>query len=208
MSRSSTHFAHRSLKVLLLGDSNVGKTAIISQFVDREFSSSYQPTIGSDYVCRNVEVGGKFVTLQLWDTAGQERYRALASSFFRGTELCVFVYDVTSEESFENIDFWHRSFDAHSAPLAPGFPYLLLGNKTDENAKRKVPKERAEEMAQERGFMFWEVSAKLCENLTDAFEEGVKRALESGNASEERPSDAGQLAELEGETEAKSGCQC
>jgi small GTP-binding protein len=166
------------IKVLILGDSAVGKTAILGQFVNREFTTQYRPTIGSDFTCRQVEVDGSFITLQIWDTAGQERYRALASSFFRGTDICVFVYDVTLELSFENIKNWHRVFVHECSPIRQNFPFLLLANKIDDAAKRVVETDRGRELADAHDFLFFEVSAKSRENVAEAFEAVVKRALE------------------------------
>jgi Ras-related protein Rab-7A len=174
------------VKVLILGDSAVGKTAILGQFVNREFTTQYRPTIGSDFTSRQVEVNGSFVTLQIWDTAGQERYRALAPRFFRGTDICVFVYDVTLESSFESIKTWHRVFVHECSPIRESFPFLLLGNKIDDGGKRVVATERGRQLAGEHDFLFFEVSAKSCENVADAFEAVVKRAMERRGPFEEK----------------------
>jgi Ras-related protein Rab-7A len=204
----SPFFHQRTLKVLILGDSNVGKTAILNQFVNREFTSAYQATIGSDFTSRQIEVDGKFVTLQVWDTAGQERYRSLASTFYRQTDICVLVYDTTSEQSFEDIDFWHRSFDSYCTPLPPQFPYLLLGNKLDDPGNRQVSKERGQLLAEQRGFLFFEVSAKLCENLNEAFEQAVRKAFEGAKAAEQKVIEGGVVGDLAGNQPAAQKCQC
>jgi Ras-related protein Rab-7A len=170
---------YRKIKVLILGESSVGKTSILSQFVMREFSPSYRPTIGADYVSRQMEVNGSFFTLQIWDTAGQERFRSLGSSFYRGTEICVFVYDLTHEASFHSVEGWYQLFRHECDPLPANFPFLLLGNKLDDGKQRVVPKEEGEALATQYGFLFYEVSAKSSDNIADAFEAILRRYLES-----------------------------
>ena len=91
----------RIKKVLLLGDAAVGKTSVLNQFVNRDFAASYRATIGSDFLSRQIEIDDRFLTLQIWDTAGQERFKSLGPTFYRGTDCCIFVYDVTNPESFQ-----------------------------------------------------------------------------------------------------------
>jgi Ras-related protein Rab-7A len=169
---------YRKIKVLILGESGAGKTSVLSQFVMREFSPNYRPTIGADYVSRQMEIDGSFLTLQIWDTAGQERFRSLGSSFFRGTDICVFVYDLTSEETFESVDGWYQLFRRECDPLPQNFPFLLLGNKVDDAKRRVVAKEKGQKVAEEHDFIFYEVSAKSCDNIVDAFDAVVRRYLE------------------------------
>jgi Ras-related protein Rab-7A len=182
---SSASADHRRMKVLLLGDAGVGKTSVLCQFVNREFSTHYRPTVGADFVSRQLEVDGTFLTLQIWDTAGQERFRSLASSYFRGTEVCVLVYDVTSESSFENIDMWWEVFRRECAPLHPSFPFLLLGNKSDEADKRAVPTDTAHRYAADRHFLFHEVSAKTCDNVAEAFDAVVRQSIQISKLDQE-----------------------
>jgi small GTP-binding protein len=174
------------VKVLILGDSAVGKSAILHQFINREFSTQYRPTIGADFTCKQVEADNAFITLQIWDTAGQERFRALASSFYRGTAICVFVYDIAAESSFANIEMWHHAFVRQCGPLQDDFPFLLLGNKIDEPSARVVATERGQQFATEHHFLFYEVSAKSCENIAVAFQAVVRKLIASAKAVEER----------------------
>jgi Ras-related protein Rab-7A len=171
--------AYRQMKVLILGDSGVGKTSVLNQFVMREFSPNYRATIGADFTSRQMEVGESFLTLQIWDTAGQERFRSLAPSFYRGTEICVFIYDITSEPSFLSIESWYELFRQQCDPIRANFPFLLLGNKLDMTKNRVITIERAAELARSHNFLFFEVSAKSCDNMADAFEAVVRRALEA-----------------------------
>lgn len=167
------------LKILLLGDSAVGKTCLLNQFVNREFSATYQATIGSDFSSKQLEVNGHYVTLQIWDTAGQERFQSLGPTFYRGTDICIFVYDVTKPQSFENIARWKSEFDKQLEITGDkDFPYLLLGNKSDLPDKAVQPS-AAREYAQMNGEMiFMEVSAKTSEGVQTAFEKIVTKALE------------------------------
>jgi small GTP-binding protein len=169
----------QQIKVLILGDSAVGKTAIIHQFVDREFPSQYQPTVGSDVMHRQMEVNGLFLTLQIWDTAGQECYQSLTSSFFRGADICILVYDITAEHSFFNLSTWHSAFLRACEPVCANFPFLLLGNKVDESSKRVISTEKAKKYAEEHNFLFSEVSAKSSENISEAIEAAVRRLIEN-----------------------------
>jgi Ras-related protein Rab-7A len=174
------------VKVLLLGDASVGKTAVIHQFVNREFQSAYRPTIGTDFMCRQVDVNGTFITLQIWDTAGQERYRSLSTSYYRDTEICVFVYDITSPSTFSSIPGWHSIFERKCGPLPSNFPLLLLGNKLDEVSKRAVPIEAAKQFAEDHGILFYEVSAKSCDNVAEAMDAVVHKFMENARVFEEK----------------------
>ena len=167
------------LKLLLLGDAGVGKTSLLNQFVNREFSAQYKATIGSDFSSKQIEIDGKYVTLQIWDTAGQERFQSLGPTFYRGTDCCILVYDVTKQTSFENIKKWKNEFCVQlDLSNADDFPFLLLGNKCDLPDKVIQPS-AAREFAQMNGDMlFFEVSAKTTDNVQTAFESIVRKALE------------------------------
>ncbi|KAL6338721.1 hypothetical protein AAG906_023870 [Vitis piasezkii] len=98
------------LKVIVLGDSGVGKTSLMNQYVYKKFSQQYKATIGADFVTKELQIDDKLVTLQLWDTAGQERFQSLGSAFYRGADCCVLVYDVNVLKSFESLQSWHEEF--------------------------------------------------------------------------------------------------
>lgn len=167
----------RLKKVLLLGDAGVGKTSVLNQFVNREFCAAYKPTIGSDFASRQVEIDNQFITLQIWDTAGQERFKSLGATFYRGTDCCIFVYDVTNPESFKNIEFWERSFVEQVGDTKKDeISLLLLGNKAD-LADRKVDTGSARAWAEAQNMLFFETSAKTAENIAVAFEQLVQRSV-------------------------------
>jgi Ras-related protein Rab-7A len=189
MATDSPALRRTKLKVLLLGDANVGKTCVLNQFVDREYAMQYRPTVGQEFRSRQVDIDGLFVTLDLWDTAGQERYRSLTTTFYRGASICVLIYDITAEPSFQNIEFWFTSFKQICCPIPPGFPFLLIGNKMDDAANRQVSYERGLAVALENDFLFFEVSAKLCQNIVEAFEAAVSRALRGSQPQTVKPMD-------------------
>ncbi|EEH10063.1 GTPase Rab7 [Histoplasma capsulatum G186AR] len=168
------------LKVIVLGDSGVGKTSLMNQYVNKKYSSSYKATIGADYLTKDVLVDDRLVTLQLWDTAGQERFQSLGVAFYRGADCCVLVYDVNNSKSFETLDSWRDEFLIQASPRDPeSFPFVVLGNKIDvEESKRMISSKRATTYCQSKGNIpYFETSAKEAINVEQAFEEIAKSAL-------------------------------
>ncbi|KFG46412.1 GTPase RAB7, partial [Toxoplasma gondii GAB2-2007-GAL-DOM2] len=98
------------LKVIILGDSGVGKTSLMNQYVNKKFSNQYKATIGADFLTKDVVIDDKEVTVQIWDTAGQERFQSLGVAFYRGADCCVLVFDVTNPKSFESLQSWKEEF--------------------------------------------------------------------------------------------------
>ncbi|RHY81568.1 hypothetical protein DYB31_007391 [Aphanomyces astaci] len=134
--------AHRKkvlLKVIILGDSGVGKTSLMNQYVNQKFTNQYKATIGADFLTKEIMSDEKLVTMQIWDTAGQERFQSLGVAFYRGADACVLVYDITNPASFNKLDSWRDEFLAQAGPREPGaFPFIVLGNKVDQEAERRV----------------------------------------------------------------------
>ncbi|XP_014633090.1 ras-related protein Rab7 isoform X3 [Glycine soja] len=120
------------LKVIILGDSGVGKTSLMNQYVNRKFSNQYKATIGADFLTKEVQFEDRLFTLQIWDTAGQERFQSLGVAFYRGADCCVLVYDVNVMKSFDNLNHWREEFLIQASPSDPeNFPFVVLGNKID-----------------------------------------------------------------------------
>ncbi|XP_050034864.1 ras-related protein Rab-8A-like isoform X3 [Dermacentor andersoni] len=153
-------------KLLLIGDSGVGKTSILFRFSDNKFDGSFISTIGIDFKIRIIEIDGKKIKLQIWDTAGQERFRTITTAYYRGAMGIMLVYDVTKEATFENIKTWIRNTDEHAAA---DVEKMILGNKCDMNELRQVSKERGEKLAIEHNIKFMETSAVSSINVEDAF---------------------------------------
>ncbi|CAM9190490.1 unnamed protein product [Chrysoparadoxa australica] len=153
-------------KLLLIGDSGVGKSCLLLRFADDTYTESYISTIGVDFKIRTVELDAKTIKLQIWDTAGQERFRTITSSYYRGAHGIIVVYDVTDKESFDNVKQWLHEIDRYACEQVNK---LLVGNKSDLDAKRAVPYETAKEFADSLGIEFLETSAKNAENVDKAF---------------------------------------
>ncbi|KNA14341.1 hypothetical protein SOVF_108260 [Spinacia oleracea] len=153
-------------KLLLIGDSGVGKSCLLLRFADDSYLESYISTIGVDFKIRTVEQDAKTIKLQIWDTAGQERFRTITSSYYRGAHGIIVVYDVTDMESFNNVKQWLNEIDRYASD---NVNKLLVGNKCDLAANRAVPYETAKAFADEIGIPFMETSAKDATNVEQAF---------------------------------------
>eukprot|EP00099_Drosophila_melanogaster_P006317 NP_001247276.1 Rab7, isoform B [Drosophila melanogaster] len=167
------------LKVIILGDSSVGKTSLMNQYVNKRFSNQYKATIGADFCTKEVVVNDRVVTMQIWDTAGQERFQSLGVAFYRGADCCVLVYDVTAPNSFKNLDSWRDEFLIQASPRDPDhFPFVVLGNKVDLD-NRQVSTRRAQQWCQSKNDIpYYETSAKEGINVEMAFQVIAKNALE------------------------------
>jgi len=168
------------IKVIILGDSGVGKTSLMNQYVNAKFSSQYKATIGADFLQKEIEVDGKVVTMQIWDTAGQERFQSLGVAFYRGADACVLVYDMTAAKTFDSLESWMKEFLVQASPRNEDtFPFVVLGNKSDLKDRRQVPEAKAKQWCKNNDDMAWfETSAKDATNVQDAFLAIARRALE------------------------------
>jgi len=153
-------------KLLLIGDSGVGKTCVLFRFSEDAFNATFISTIGIDFKIRTIELDGKKIKLQIWDTAGQERFRTITTAYYRGAMGIMLVYDITNEKSFDNIKNWIRNIEEHASA---DVEKMILGNKCDMNDRRQVSKDRGEELAIEYGIKFMETSAKASINVEEAF---------------------------------------
>ncbi|KXS22278.1 GTP-binding protein ypt1 [Gonapodya prolifera JEL478] len=153
-------------KLLLIGDSGVGKSCLLLRFADDTYTESYISTIGVDFKIRTIELEGKTVKLQIWDTAGQERFRTITSSYYRGAHGIIVVYDTTDKDTFHNVRQWMQEIDRYASE---GVNKLLVGNKADLVNKRQVETAEAKEFADSLGIPFLETSAKNATNVEQAF---------------------------------------
>eukprot|EP01094_Clydonella_sp_ATCC50884_P009773 TRINITY_DN192_c0_g1_i5.p2 TRINITY_DN192_c0_g1~~TRINITY_DN192_c0_g1_i5.p2 ORF type:complete len:223 (+),score=89.78 TRINITY_DN192_c0_g1_i5:55-669(+) len=153
-------------KLLLIGDSGVGKSCLLLRFADDTYTESYISTIGVDFKIRTIELDGKTIKLQIWDTAGQERFRTITSSYYRGAHGIIVVYDVTDQVSFNNVKQWLQEIDRYACESVNK---LLVGNKSDLSTKKVVDYNTAKELADGLSIPFLETSAKNATNVEQAF---------------------------------------
>lgn len=153
-------------KILLIGDSGVGKSCLLLRFADETYTESFISTIGVDFKIKTVDLDGKVVKLQIWDTAGQERFRTITSSYYRGAHGIIVVYDITNSDTFVNVKQWLHEIDRYAAD---NVDILLVGNKSDATTKREVTFEQGASFAEAAGYSFLETSAKTSINVNEAF---------------------------------------
>lgn len=167
------------MKLVVVGECAVGKTAISMNYVDGRFVENHKSTIGADLLTKSIEVNGTPVTLQIWDTAGQERYQAFSNAFWRGSNGCILIYDITNEQSFHKIDGWRKKVLNEIQPESVSqFPLLLLGNKCDMSIqKRTVTTDTAKRYALDNHMLFYETSALNGLNVENSIQELCEQAL-------------------------------
>ena len=153
-------------KVLLLGNSDVGKSSLLLRFAESVWNDSFVPTIGVDFKVKTVEIGDKKVKMQIWDTAGQERFRNVVSTYFRGSNGILLIYDITNKDSFKNLESWLIEIEKNASE---NVLKILIGNKCDLESERGITKEEGQAFANRNGMQFIETSAKMDTNVSEAF---------------------------------------
>jgi len=178
-------------KLVLIGDSGVGKSCLLLRFADDNFTDSYISTIGVDFRFRTITIDKKTVKLQIWDTAGQERFRTITSAYYRGADGIIMVYDVTSADSFEHVEEWLSEVDRYANENTSK---LLVGNKADMTEEKQVEADVAQRFADKLNIPFLETSAKTATNVDAAFLTMAKelirtreKAQQQGNAAAPAP---------------------
>mmetsp|Transcript_36984 Transcript_36984/g.54307 ORF Transcript_36984/g.54307 Transcript_36984/m.54307 type:complete len:242 (-) Transcript_36984:244-969(-) len=171
------------LKIVILGDSGVGKTSLMNRYHSGKFTGQYKATIGADFLSKEISVDGgeRLATLQIWDTAGQERFQSLGVAFYRGADACLLVYDVTDPKSLEKLESWKSEFLRQVGGVEGGgsqmadFPFIVLGNKIDKESERRVSRTRGEQWCHSKTspggapILHYETSAKNATNVDAAF---------------------------------------
>jgi small GTP-binding protein len=155
-----------SIKLLMIGDSNVGKTSILTKYVNNQFSNTFITTIGIDFKIKYIKVNNKNIKLQLWDTAGQERFRSITISYFRGAQGAIITYDATDRSTFDNVKKW---MDDINKQCSKNIDVFLVANKIDLEKYRVVSKEEGEELAKKYKILYFECSAKTGENIENLY---------------------------------------
>mmetsp|Transcript_22333 Transcript_22333/g.39589 ORF Transcript_22333/g.39589 Transcript_22333/m.39589 type:complete len:195 (+) Transcript_22333:351-935(+) len=171
-------------KLVLLGDTAVGKSCLVVRFVRDEFFEFQEPTIGAAFLTQTVALDDATVKFEIWDTAGQERYRSLAPMYYRGAAAAVVVYDITNADSYAGAKSWVKELQRRGDPKVI---IALAGNKADNENERKVTQAEAKEYALENGIIFFETSAKTALNINELFLQ-VATQLPKNEAVEEAPS--------------------
>ena len=163
-------------KVLLLGNSNVGKSSLFLRFVDDIWNDAFVPTIGVDFKIKTFEIDSKKIKMQIWDTAGQERFKNIVASYYRGANGILLIYDVSDKDSFKNLSNWLIEIEKNASK---NVLKILIGNKSDLDDKRVITYNQGKEFADTYGLKFIETSAKKNVNVTEAFETLGKELMNS-----------------------------
>ena len=200
-------------QLLIIGDSTVGKTSIITRFANGTFDSNYLATVGLDNFTKDEIIDNKTIRIKIWDTAGQERYKSLTKGFFRNAEGVMLVYDVTNSETYENLKYWMQSIKNNLGENMGEIPIIIIGNKID-CQEREVSVEEAENFWKEQGFPYFETSAKTGENIDKTIKFLVKKVInvKEGNKEENKDYTKSIKIEKDDKNEVKNGeakkCAC
>ncbi|KAI5528417.1 small Rab GTPase [Trichomonas vaginalis G3] len=190
-------------KVLIVGESGVGKSCLLLRFTEDLFIENYISTIGVDFKIRTIEQEGAKVKLQIWDTAGQERFRAITKSYYHGSNGIVVVYDITDRKTFEKISDWFEQINT-SEPNEDSCK-ILIGNKCDLNESRQVSLEEGEQLARDYNVPFMETSAKDSINVDNLFDL-MARAMREKSGKFTTGSSNGNVSLKKGQSIGKKGC--
>ena len=169
-----------TLKFIILGDSNVGKTSLLLKYTDNYFVDSHVATIGIDYKIKIVTINGVNLKLQIWDTSGQERFRSMTYTFLKNANGIIFVYDITNKKTFEGVKEWIK--DAENNGIT--FEKILIGNKCDLEGKREISFDVLEKFGNKKKIKYFETSAKTNINVNEAFDYLVKLIIKNKSKEE------------------------
>ena len=175
----ANHKYDHLFKLLIIGESGVGKTCLLLRFTDDSFTANHLTTIGIDFKIKIINLENKLIKLQIWDTAGQERFRTITKTYYKGAHGIILTYDVTDETSFKNIKNWIKQIEQNAQNTVCK---VLVGNKCDK-PDRKVSEEQGKALAQEYGMPFFETSAKSNQNVTETFTFLTREILEKNATS-------------------------
>ena len=203
---SSADSSTNSFKVVVVGSSGVGKTAVVRQLIDGKFTEEGQPTIGVEFKTYSLTADGDNIKLQIWDTAGQERFRSVSKAYFRNAVGAILVYDITNRSSFEELNNWLNDLNSLAAPNAC---IVLIGNKSDLTEERQIDEAEADAFAQRYGLTRLETSAKDGTGVKEAFArlgEGIIRKEKEGKLVPPKPASESGAINTNTVAPKKSGC--
>ncbi|VVU95738.1 Ras family [seawater metagenome] len=163
-------------KIILIGETSVGKSSIVNSYLDKEISNSHETTIGVDFRMKMENLDSRIAKLQIWDTAGQEKFRAITRSYYRGAHAILIVFDITNRDSFLGLEKWFKEID-ENATINPII--FLIGNKTDLDKRRQVSYIEALEFAQKKNISYKECSAKTANYVDEMFNFIANRTFEN-----------------------------
>ncbi|KAI7864361.1 P-loop containing nucleoside triphosphate hydrolase protein [Spinellus fusiger] len=177
-----------TLKLLLIGNSNVGKSSLLLRFTDDTFlpQEEVSATIGVDFKVSMMNIEGQSYKLTIWDTAGQERFRTLTSSYYRGAQGVILVYDVSHRETFDALHTWWNEVNTYCS--SPDVVKMIVGNKVDKESSRVVSRREGADLARKLQSLFVECSAKTKMGVGEAFEELVTKIVETPSLWQKNPS--------------------
>jgi small GTP-binding protein len=161
-------------KIILIGDSNIGKSSLITRYVTNSFSDKYICTIGVDFMMKSMQYEDQSIKLQIWDTAGMEKYRQITSSYYKGTQAAIICFDLTNKNTFNSVEKWYSDFSQFHNSLFEKI-IVLVGNKCDLIEERAVEMDEIENLCKLNKFVYFETSAKTGENVESLFEDLGKK---------------------------------
>ena len=196
---------HHLLKIIVIGDSSVGKTNLLTRFVKNQFSADSKPTIGVDFSTKTVAIDRKNIKVQIWDTAGQERFKAFSSAYYNGSHGAFIVYDITNRDSFENVKTWVTEIKTHLD--IKNLVVMLVGNKSDLDTSRAITEEEGRTLAEQYDFFFMETSAKKNESneVSKAFMVIIEEILQKNPDSPKTGEKGGDRIDVGSKIDTESG---
>ena len=201
----------KTIQLLVIGDSSVGKTSLITRYTNGTFKEEYLATVGLDYYSKVEAINNQTINIKLWDTAGQERYKALTQNYFRNAEGVLLTFDVTNTDSFNNLKDWIGSIKTNMEGKNIFLPLIIVGNKIDMEDSREINKEDADKFASDNNYKYFETSAKTGEGVDDAVRDLVNQVMNQGDQLDDQKIEARKSVQLkdanvESDEVKKKGC--